>query len=368
MSLDFFSRLTELLNYPRYEAPFRRGNNYFYYMNSGLQNQSVLYILSELTGEPKVFLDPNELSKDGTTSLSRSSFSEDGKHFAYALSESGSDWTKIRVRNVESGQDLDEELLYCKFTSISFTHDNLGFFYSRFPAKDDMQIESDSYHKLYYHRLNTPQSSDVLVVQFPNNPKYLVSGTVSDCGRYLNVFVTETCDENQWFYVDLSDYPNISSEFVIRPLVARYDAEYSYITNDDHLFYFRTNKNAPNFRIVRLDIHRPEPENWIDIVPEHGKDVLDTAICVHGNKLAIIYIRDVINVIVLHQLQSGQLIRQIDIPIGTIVSFNGRRKHSEVFFYLTSFLTPGIMYHYDFNKHDAPQVWKETIVQTESPV
>jgi prolyl oligopeptidase len=321
-------------------------------------------MLSSLDAEPQTFFDPNLLSADGTIALSNTAFSEDGKYFAYGLSESGSDWVKIRVRNVESGKDLDEELVHCKFTGISFTHDNLGFFYSRYPEKEDMQTESDAYHKLFYHRLNTPQSDDVAVVQFPDEPKYRVSGTVSDCGRYLNVFVSQTCDENLWFFVDLQDYPEIKGEFSIKPLVAQYDAEYDYITNDDNLFYFRTNKNAPNFRIAMLDIHNPKPENWKDIVPEHDKDVLDSAQCVHGDNLVVIYIRDVINIIELHELKSGKFVRQIDIPIGTIVSFSGRRKQSEVFFYLTSFLTPGIMYHYDFNKHDVPQVsyFRSTII------
>ena len=148
---------------------------------------------------------------------------------------------------------------------------------------------------------------------------------------------------------------HFAGEFSIKPLTDSFDAEYEYITNDDNLFYFRTNKNSSNFRVARMDIHNPNVANWVDIVPEHEKDVLDSAHCVDNDKLVIIYIRDVINVIEIRQLQTGNFVQKLDIPIGTLVSFSGRRKQSEIFFHLTSFLTPGILFHYDFNKHEAPQ-------------
>lgn len=256
------------MNYPKYGCPFKRGSNYFYYMNTGLQNQSVLYIQDSLTAEPRVFLDPNVLSADGTTAISTTAFSENGEWFAYALSDAGSDWVRIKIRNVVTGEDVDETLHKAKFTGITWTHDNLGFFYSYYPEHgtkaDGTETVSNANQKLYYHRINTDQSEDVLAVEFPEEPKWRSGGCVSDDGKYLHVFVREGCQDNLWYYAKLDGKP-IQGKLDLTPIVTKYEAEYDYVNNDGDIVYMKTNKDAPNYRVIKVDLKRPEPVSVLDI-------------------------------------------------------------------------------------------------------
>ncbi|KAI1302317.1 Prolyl endopeptidase [Halotydeus destructor] len=354
-------RLTALWDFPKFDCPRKRGDKYYFKKNSGLQNQAVMYVQDSLTSEPRVFLDPNTLSSDGTTALSTTSFSEDGKWFAYALSDAGSDWVRIKVKDTATGNDLSETLTKVKFTNISWTHDNLGFFYCRYPQHEDKadgtETVSNENQKVYYHRINTSQDNDVLVVEFPEKPKWMTSCEVSDCGKYIHVMVREGCHDNAWYYTHLPQ--NIDGKFELKPIVEEFSAEYEYVTNEGSLTYIRTNKGAPNYRLVRVDLNKPEQDNWEDIVPENKDDVFDWAHCVNQNVLACCYIRHVANIIELRKLDDGSLIKQLDCPIGTITSFTGKKNQSEIFYYFTSFLTPGTIYHYDLAKHEVPQVHLE---------
>ncbi|XP_045492001.1 prolyl endopeptidase [Colias croceus] len=369
---DINERLTELWNYPKYSCPFRRGDRYFFFKNSGLQNQNVLYVQDSLDGEPRVFLDPNKLSEDGTVALSGSRFTEDGNTFAYGLSASGSDWITIHMKDVATGEDYPEVLKKVKFASMSWTKDNKGLFYSRYPEQtgktDGSETEVNRDQKLCYHRLNTPQDQDVIVVEFPEEPLWRIGAEVSDCGRYLLVSPVRDCRDNLLYFADLAKHPEINDKLPLTQIVHKFEADYEYITNEGSVCIFRTNKNAPNYRLIKIDLNNPAEENWETLIPEHPTDVLDWASAVDHDKLVLHYVRDVKSVLQLHSMANGELIQEFGLDVGSIVSFSGKKEQSEIFYHFMSFLTPGIIYHVDFKKKPyTPTVFREVTVKGFDP-
>ncbi|KAI8438167.1 hypothetical protein MSG28_010789 [Choristoneura fumiferana] len=365
---DVNARLTELWNYPKYSCPFRRGDRYFFYKNTGLQNQNVLYVQDSLDGEPRVFLDPNTLSEDGTVALSGSRFTEDGATFAYGLSASGSDWITIHMRDVATGEDYPEVLEKVKFASMSWSKDNKGLFYSRYPEQtgktDGSETEVNRDQKLCYHRLGSPQADDVIVVEFPEEPLWRIGAEVTDCGRYLIVSPVKDCRDNLLFFADLSKQAEINGKLPLTQLVFKFEADYEYITNEGSVCIFRTNKNAPNYRLIKIDLHNPAEENWETLIPEHPSDVLDWASAVDNDKLVIHYVRDVKSVLQLHSMASGALMQTFDLDVGSVVGFSGKKEQREIFYHFMSFLTPGVIYHVDFTKKPfTPTVFREVEVK-----
>lgn len=355
-------RLTKLWDYPKYSCPFRRGDRYFFFMNSGLQNQSVIYVQDSLEGEPRVFLDPNTLSEDGTVAISGSAFSEDGEIYAYGLSSSGSDWITVHFKKVSTGEDYPEVLHKVKFSSLAWTHDHKGIFYGRYidheGTADGTETVSNENQKLFYHRIGTKQEEDVLVVEFPDHPKWRIGAEVTDCGGHLIVSPQQDCRDNLLYHAPIP--PQITGKIELSCIIDTFEADYEYITNDGSVCVFRTNKGAPNYRLVKIDLASPAPEHWVTLVPEHERDVLDWAACVHQDKLVICYISDVKSVLQLHSLVTGELLVRLPLDMGTISNYSGKRHHSEMFYQFTSFLSPGIIYHLDLTQKPLkPKVFRE---------
>ncbi len=336
-------RLTQLWNYERYGVPTRHGGRYFFARNDGLQNQNVLYVLDTLGGEPKVVLDPNTLSQDGTVALSGMSVSEDGKLVAYGLSSGGSDWQEWKVREVDSGRDLPDHLRWVKFSSAAWTHDGKGFFYSRYdePQEGRQLEEANFYQKLYYHRLGTPQSEDELIYQRPDKKELGFAPIVTDDGSYLVIHAwlgTET--ENGIFYKDLQ-----TSGSPVVELLATLDAAYIFIGNDGPLFWFQTDSAAPRGRMIAIDLRDPARERWRELIPQAAETLRGVA-CLDDTFLAL-YLKDAHSQVRRFDL-GGQFLRELELPgLGSIDGFTGKRQDRETFYSFTSYTTPGTIYRYD---------------------
>jgi prolyl oligopeptidase len=336
-------RLTKLWDYEKYGTPFKEGESYFYFKNDGLQNQSVLYTLPTLDAEPRIVLDPNQLSEDGTIALSGISISENGQLLAYGLSSSGSDWQEWKVRNIATGEDLQDHLQWIKFSGASWTHDHQGFFYSRYdePNEKTKLEDVNYYQKLYYHQLGTPQSTDILIYHRPDEKEWGFTGNVTEDGKYLIISIwLGTDSKNLVFYKDLT---NQNSEVI--ELINQFLANYSFIDNDDYVFYFRTDFNSPKGRVIAIDTRKPTPENWQEIIPQ-AVETLES-VSVLNNQFVADYLQDAHSQIKIFDLK-GNFIREVELPgIGAASEFSGKRYDTETFYSFTSFTTPGTIYRYD---------------------
>jgi len=336
-------RLMKLWNYERYGVPEKQGTRYFYQHNTGLQNQSVLYVADSLNAEPRLLLDPNTLSSDGTVALVGHQVSDDGKLLAYGTSASGSDWMEWRVRDVDSGKDLPDLIKWVKFSGASWTKDGKGFFYSRYdePKQGTMLLDANYFQKLYYHRLGAPQSEDKLIYERPDNKELGFGGQVTDDGHYLVITVWQgTSPKNRFYYKDLT---KPDSEVV--KMLDDFDAEYRFIDNDGPLFWFRTDLDAPRGRLIAIDTQHPERANWKTIVPQ-AKDMLNSVNVIHDT-FVLEYLKDAQTEVRLHDLR-GKFLRNLDLPgIGSAIGFGGKRKDKETFYAFTSFIVPTTIYRYD---------------------
>lgn len=344
-------RLTKLWNYERYSIPFKEGGSledssserYFYFKNDGLQNQSVLYTLKTLDAKPKVLLDPNKLSEDGTVALSGLSISNNGQLLAYGLSTSGSDWQEWKVRDIETGEDLKDQLQWIKFSGVSWTNDNQGFFYSRYdePQEKTKLEDVNYYQKLYYHRLGTPQSEDLLIYHRPDQKEWGFSGEVTEDGKYLIISVwLGTDSKNLVFYKDLA---NPNAEVV--ELINNFEADYSFIEHDNTVFYFRTDLKAPRGRVIAIDTKKSAPENWQEIIPQSAETLEGVSIL--NNQFVADYLKDARSQFKIFDLK-GALVREVELPgLGSVGGFDGKRYDTETFYSFTSFTTPGTIYRYD---------------------
>ena len=340
------NRLTELWDYEKYSTPFRRGDRYFYFKNDGLQNQSVLYTLPNLEAEPRELLDPNRLSSDGTIALAGLALSEDAKLLAYGLSTSGSDWQEWKVRDVESGEDLTDHVGWVKFSGAAWTHDGQGFFYSRFdqPHESTKLEDTNYFQKLYYHRIGTPQSEDVLIYDRPDQKEWMFGASVTDDGRYLIIDVSQSTDRrNLVFYKDLTD-PNSK----IVELIPTFAASFGLIDNEGTTFWFQTDYEAPKGRVVAIDITQ-STEDWRSrlqpVIPEAEETLEDVSL--FGNCFLATYLKDAHTQVKLFDL-TGAPAGEVALPgVGSAGGFGGKRTDTETFYSFTSFTTPTTIYRYD---------------------
>jgi prolyl oligopeptidase len=341
------ARLTQLWNRPRYSTPFKRGGRYFFFKNDGLQNQPVLYVQESLDAEPRVLLDPNAFSYDGTVALGDVSISDDGTLLAYSLSESGSDWQVLHVRDVATGTDHADQLHWIKFSSSDWTADGKGFFYSRYPKPDTEGAfrQANTGHAVYYHRLGERQEQDWIFFETPEHPDYIVNASVTDDGRYAIIYISESGPENLVYYVDMKRAQEPALGGPIVRLIREMEAHYSLIGNDGRTFYFNTTFQAPRGRVIAIDLDHPEKEHWRTVVPE-GEDVIDDVTLV-GNTFVVSSMRNAAARITLYEV-SGTLTRELPLPtLGSVYVSQGRREDSEIFYLFTSYLYPSTIYRYD---------------------
>jgi prolyl oligopeptidase len=335
-------RIQTLWNYEKYDPPFKRGGRYFFNRNDGLQNQSVLYWMESLDEEPKVLLDPNKLSEDGTIAMTGYAVSDDGKLLAYGLSSSGSDWQEWHIREVDTGEDLADHLQWVKFSQVSWSKDSKGFFYSRYdkPEEGFAYKGPNYYHKLYYHRVGDPQSSDSLIYERPDHKEWGFDGSVTDDGEYLVVTVWKgTHRENAIFFKDLQ------ADGEVTPLLDEFDANYTFLGNDDSKFYFMSDLDAPMGRVIAIDVNQPERSDWRTVIPE-SEDALQEVSMV-GGKFIATYLHDAHSLVRIYD-ESGRPVREVELPgIGSTIGFEGRQSDTETFFLFTGFTTPGTVYRYD---------------------
>ena len=344
--------LTELWNYEKYSAPFKKGVRYFFRKNDGLQNQSVLYMQSSLEAEPQVLLDPNKFSEDGTVALAGLSISEDGSLMAYGISRSGSDQREYRIRKVDSGGDYDEVIRWCKFAGIAWKHDNTGFFYNRFPKPGTVDKEDENkYNRVYWHKLGTPQTQDELIYKDDANKELGFWPFITEDGKYLVLHVYSGTDPRNMIY-----FRKVNGSGPFIKLIDKLEAEYSFIHNDGPLFYFKTNLDAPKGKIIVIDTRRPQRRNWQEIIPE-SDDVLDF-VTVIDRKLVTAYMHDVHHLLKVFDLR-GKYLQEIKLPaIGTVGGLSGKSDESEMFITFTSFLYPTTIFRYDF-KDGQMQVFRQ---------
>lgn len=336
------SRLMELINFERYTAPVRRGTRYFYWHNTGLQNQNVLYWTEGLDGEPKVLLDANAMSTDGTVAVSGLSISEDGRFAAYAIADAGSDWMKWHVREVSTGEDLPDLIEWSKFSTASWLKDGSGFFYEGYDAPEVDALKATNYfHKIFFHKLGTPQSEDKLIFDRPDDKEMNVGAAVTDDGRYLLIYQTK--GSSPYNELAVKDLEQPDAPIVHISTVA--DALYSPIDNDGTLFWIHTTLNAPNGRVVEVDLARPEREHWKTIIAETENN-LDSVSMIDDTLIAN-YLADAQSMVELHT-REGRLIERLTLPaIGTAVGFGGKRTDTETFYQFTNFTTPAEVYRLD---------------------
>lgn len=335
------ARLTELWDFPKYGVPFKEAGKYFFYKNNGLQNQSVLYISDSLNAEPKVLLDPNLLSNDGTVALSDIEISDDGKYLVYMIARSGSDWNEIFVKNIETGEVLKDHIQWVKFSGLSW--DKNGFYYSAYNAPEqgkELQ-KSNENQMVKFHKLGTDPASDPVVYCEPENPKRLFGMGVTDDGRFLILSKSEATSGNALSVKD-NNAPN--GQFVV--LMDSFEFEFNPIDNIGDDLFVLTNYKAPKYRLIKININQSGQGNWKDIIPE-TENVIEFASII-GGKIVVSYMKNACSQVKVFNYD-GTFDYDILLPgIGSIGGFSGKKEEPLAFYSFASFNTPGEIYQYNF--------------------
>jgi len=342
------ARLTELWNYPRVSLPQVEAGQLFYTKNTGLQRQAPLFVRSGRTGEPRLVIDPNEISADGSLSLAQWTPSPDGRLLAYGLAEGGADWQTIKVRDVATGTDLRDDVKWMRFSEIAWTADSKGFFYSRYPEPpSNKALEAAlSGQAVYYHTVGTPQIADVLVYERKDLPTWIINGMVTEDGRYLMVVMAEgSGNRNRLYVADLGDPQRPDIAAPVKPVIEQDDAEYWPIGSRGSTIFLRCDKGAPNRKVVALDLRNPAPANWKTVVPEQ-KEALEAVALISGRIVAQ-YLVDVQSRLRLFGLD-GSPQGEIGLPgPGTVDGLSGREDGETIWYSFTAPLTPLTVYGYE---------------------
>ncbi|MBL4657869.1 MAG: S9 family peptidase [Flavobacteriales bacterium] len=339
-------RLTEIWNYPKTGAPFKAGPYYFFYKNSGVQNQSVLYYQKGIDAEPEVLLDPNKLSEDGTAALSSFVVSKDGTKAVYGVSIAGSDWTEFHVMDLASKEKLHDHLKWIKFSSASWAGD--GFYYSRYdaPKKGKEFTTKNEYHKVYYHKIGDIQDQDKLIYQDTEHPLRNFYADVTEDENFLIIYGSEGTSGSSLYYRDLR-----VSDNDFRVIDEGFKYTYNVIDHSDGRFLIKTNRQAPRMRLVTVDLQNTDTTNWEDVIPE-AKEVL-SGITLAGGQIIAQYIRDAISVAYVYEM-NGEKSGEIELAgLGTMSGLSGKKTDSLAFYQFGSFTDPGTVYKYNMNSGES---------------
>jgi len=330
-------RLEKIWNYPKYTSPFKVAGHYYFYKNDGLQNQYVLYTQKNLDSKPEILLDPNLLSEDGTVALSGTYFSNDGKYMGYSISKGGSDWQEFFIMNLKTRETLNDHLEWIKTSGMCWVGE--GFYYNRFPEpREGEELSSSNENsKVYYHKLGTPQRSDIVIFEDQNNPKIFNRVDVTEDERFVVIARTKGTHGQA---IKVMDLKSKSPEFI--DIITDYDDEHNIVSNIDGKLLTTTTRKAPNKKLVLIDPQEPAEDNWETIIAE-SKNVL-RSVSYTGGKLLVNYLQDAASHIFIYDI-NGKLEKEIEPPaLGTISGFGGRKNDTEVFYTFTSFTYPPTIY------------------------
>lgn len=339
------NRLAEIWDYPKFSVTFKKGSRYFYFKNEGMQNQSVLYVQEDLEAEARLLLDPNLLSEDGTVSLSNYDVSKDGKYLAYGISRGGSDWNEIYIMEIESGEKLSDHLMWIKFSGISWQGD--GFYYSRYDEPTGSELsEKNEFHKVYYHKIGTSQSEDLLVFENKDFPLRNYYADVTEDERFLIVYESESTSGNSMYIKDLSQ-----ANATFKAVVDGFDHDFSVVDDHNGKLLVYTNFNAPKYQLIEIDPANLASSNWKTLLPEQ-EEVLG-GVSLVGGKIIAQYMKDAYSQAFIYEL-SGEKIGDLRLPgIGTMAGFNGQKDDNIAFYGFTSFTYPTTIYKYDIGKNES---------------
>ena len=351
------ARLGQLWDYDKYGVPSKAGGRYYISIHKGLQNHPVVYKMDSPDGKRQILFNPNKWSQDGTTALAGMSFSEDGRYVAYAIQQDGSDWKTWKVRDIQKGEDLADTLNYLKFTSPAWDGEAKGFFYSKYPDPEPSGkfTALTTRMKVMYHRLGTRQQEDVPVFYRPDHPEWNYAPIVSDDGRYLILIVWVGSEEGQRVM-----YRDLRQQYAMPvDLIDNFENEYTFIDNDEDVFYFSTNQDAPNGRIIAIDTGKPEGHNRREVIPQSEEPMLSSDLI--NETFVCVYLKDVATKVRLFSME-GRFLREIALPgLGMAAGFEGKRKDCETFYRLESFTAPPCIYRYDIAAMESKLLEKSEI-------
>lgn len=335
-------RLTEIWNFPKFSAPFKEGEYYFFFKNDGLQNQSILYYQLGLKGTPSVFIDPNILSADGTVSLASYTFSKDHKLCAVGTAASGSDWNEIYVMDVATKKKLTDKIKWVKFSGATWRGN--GFYYSRYdePSKGKEFSNQNKFMKIYYHEIGKLQVADKLIFEDKAHPLRYFNASITEDERFLLINVSEGTTGTEVLVQDLS-----KNEKIFKTLFPGFKNNFNVIDNNGDKIFAVTDLGAPRYRLVEVDPNNSAPKNWKDIIPQ-SNDLLEN-VGTAGGKLFPVFLKDASSRVFQYDYK-GKMEHEIILPgIGTVSGIGGKKEDRELFYSYVSFTNPGEIFHYDIN-------------------